>query len=65
MKTTANKNRRKSESDQDEQNYFATRGAPLLEHSTAASQARENTATIINTENELIPTRPIISTKQK
>ena len=51
----------KSESDQDEQNNVATRSALMLEHSTAASQKRENTATVIKTINELMATRPIIS----
>ena len=51
----------KSESDQDEQNNVATRSALMLEHSTAASQKRESTATVIKTVNELMATRPIIS----
>ena len=37
----------------------------MLEHSTAAFQAWESITIVIKTENELMPTRPIISAKTK
>ena len=53
----------KNESQQNEQHNTSNRSALLLEHSTAASLAGESTT--VNTENESLPARPIISAKAK